>query len=174
MAKTRIKKESEVSRYTQSLASAKAVVFADLSALKVSESSELRQKAKEEELGVLSAKKTLLRLALEESKLEADQDALKGGITMVVGSADEVAPAKFLDEFRKTHEHVLFLGGFINAGWMSAPQVEALAKLPSRQQLIANVVSMVRSPLSGLVGVLQGNLRGLVCALDAIKESKSS
>ena len=61
----------------------------------------------------------------------------------------------------------------MDSKWVSAEDVIALSKLPSKDELIAQVVGSVRAPLSGLVGVMQGNLRGLVQTLNAIKEAKA-
>jgi large subunit ribosomal protein L10 len=175
MAKTRAKKESEVDRYIAGLRDAKSLVLADLGALKVNDTVELRRKSRQESVAVVSAKKTLLRRALKEAGLAdvAERD-IRGSVSLLIGSGDEVAPAKVLEEFRKTHENIAVLGGILEAKWMDAAQVAALAKLPSKEQLIAQVVGTIRAPLSGLVGVLQGNLRGLVNVLNAVKDAKTA
>ena len=173
MPKTRVQKGKEISEFKEGLQGAKAIVFADLSALKVNDTSAFRSLARKESVSVNMTKKTLLRLALKEAGVSTvDVDALKGSISLLFGQGDVVAPAKVLEEFRKTHENIKVLGGLLDDAWMSADQVKALAKLPSRDQLIAQVVGTIRAPLSGLVGVLQGNLRNLVYTLNAIKESK--
>ena len=175
MAKTRAKKESEVSAFAEAIKGATSVVFADLSALKVAASTDLRGKARKESVGVQTAKKTLLRLALTSAGISSDDAShLKGSVAMIYGMGDQVAPAKIVAAFQKEHESVTILGGLFDSQWMSPEQVMALAKLPSKQQLIAQVVGTIRGPLSGLVGVLQGNLRGLVYALNAIKDAKTS
>jgi large subunit ribosomal protein L10 len=175
MAKTRARKETDIGRYTKELKGMKAVVFADLSALKVADSTDLRRKSKEADVAVMTSKKTLLRLALKEVKTAAvDEGALKGSVSMLLAHGDEIAPAKVLETFRKTHENAVVLGGLLESKWLSAADIKALAQLPSKQQLIASVVGTIRAPLTGLVGVLQGNLRKFVYALNAIKDSKSA
>jgi len=175
MAKTRVRKGTDISRYSQELKEAKAVVFADLSALKVADSTDLRRKSRAAEVAIVSSKKTLLRLALKEAKAgDVDDAALKGSVAMLLAHGDEIAPAKVLETFRKTHENAVVLGGILESKWLNAEQVKALAQLPSKQELIARVVGSIGAPLSGLVGVLQGNLRKVVYVLNAIKESKSA
>jgi large subunit ribosomal protein L10 len=175
MAKTRQKKHDEVREFTEGLKGAAAVVFADLSALKVADSTDLRRRSRKEDVKIKTAKKTLLKRALKDSGIAAvDEKALAGSVSMILGSGDPVAPAKLIETFRKDHENVSVLGGLFEAKWMSASQVKALSSLPSKQELIARVVGSIRAPLSGLVNVLQGNLRGLVTVLNAIKDSKSS
>ena len=175
MAKTRAQKEEEVRDYVQGLKGAKTIVFAELTGLKVADSTAFRRSSQEQEVSVRMAKKTLLRRAAKDAGLELDDAAISGkSVTMLLGLGDEVAPAKALAELKKTHEEgVTFLGGFLESKWMTAEQVTALSKLPSRDQLIAQVVGSVRAPLSGLVGVLQGNLRNLVYVLNAVKDSKA-
>lgn len=175
MAKTRVQKEEEVRDYVQGLKGAKAVVFAELTGLRVADSTAFRRSSQEQEVIVRMAKKTLLRRAVKEAGLELDEAAISGkSVTMLLGSGDEVAPAKALAELQKAHEEgVTVLGGFLESNWMTAEQITALAKLPNRDQLIAQVVGSVRAPLSGLVGVLQGNLRNLVSVLNAVKDSKA-
>jgi len=175
MAKTRAKKESEVKVITDGLKGAKSVVFADISTLKVSDSTDLRRKARKENIDIVTAKKTLLRLAFKEAGLASiDASAFKGSVALLLGMGDEVAPAKVFETFRKTHENVSLLGGLFEAKLMSAEDVKTLASLPSKQELLARVVGSISSPLSGLVNVLQGNLRGLVYVVNAIKDSKTS
>jgi len=175
MAKTRARKETDIGRYTKELKGMKAVVFADLSALKVADSTDLRRKSKEADVAVVTSKKTLLRLALKEVKATAvDEGALKGSVSLLLAHGDEIAPAKVLETFRKTHENAVVLGGLLESKWLSPADVKALALLPSKQELIASVVRTINAPLSGLVGVLQGNLRKFVYALNAIKDSKSA
>lgn len=174
MAKSRQRKESEVADFTEGLKGAKATVFADISALKVIDVSAFRRSAKKESVAISSAKKTLLRRALKDAGIDSvDVDALKGSVSMLFGTGDEIAPAKMIDALRKNQESVKVLGGLLEGKWMTAEQVLALAKLPSKQQLIAQVVGTIRAPLSGFVNVLAGNARSLVNVLNAIKESKA-
>lgn len=175
MAKTRAKKETEIAVIAKGLKDAKSVVFADLSKLKVSDSTILRRNAKKENISIVTAKKTLLRVALKEAGLTSiDADSFKGSVALILGLNDEVAPAKVFEAFRKDRENALLLGGLFQSRLMSIDEIKTLAKLPSKQELLGRVVGSINAPLSGLVNVLQGNLRGLVCALNAIKDSKQA
>lgn len=175
MAKTRVKKESEVSDYAARLKSASAVAFADLTGLKVSEASALRRKAEAQGVSVRLAKKTLLALAVKDAGLtEIDWNAFQGAsVTMLLTDGDQVAPAKLLSDVLKEHEAMRPLGGLLDLKWMTATDVKALAALPSKEVLIAKVVGSIAAPMSGMVNVLQGNLRNLVYALEAIRAAKS-
>ncbi len=173
MAKTRQQKEAEVQEVAVGLKEAKTVVMADLSPLKVNESTNLRHKAREQDVSVLGAKKTLLRRASQDAGVELDESALEGAIMLLMGRGDEVAPAKLVADLRKEHKELNVQGGILEGRWMSRDEVLALAKLPSKDELIAKAVGSIGAPLSGLVGVLQGNLRNLVYALNAVKDTKS-
>lgn len=175
MAKTRIKKEGEVKEFVDGFKGSKATVFADISGLKVVDASKFRREAKKESISISSAKKTLLRLALKEAGIDqVDVAAMQGSVSMLFGMGDEVAPAKMVAALRKDNEKVKILGGLLEGKWMSSEQVSALAKLPSKEQLIAQVVGTIRAPLSGFVNVLAGNTRSLVNVLNAIKDAKSA
>ncbi|MDD5251013.1 MAG: 50S ribosomal protein L10 [Patescibacteria group bacterium] len=176
MAKTRVKKETEASRYAKALADAKSVVFADLSALKVADSTELRRKSRAERVTVVAAKKTLLKRALKDAGLAdvTDVKALPGSVFMLLGEGDEVAPAKVLETFRKTNEKVAVLGGLLEAKWMSGTQVKALASLPSKEQLLGQLLGTLNAPINGFVRVLDGVPTGLVRVLNGIKDAKAA
>jgi large subunit ribosomal protein L10 len=174
MAKSREKKQGEVVDLVAGLGTSKAVVLADVSKLKVNDLNDLRRKAEKEKVRAQTAKKTLLKIAFKESgKDVVDTKNLPGSVSLFFGMGDEVSAAKVIADYRKGHENVKILGGILESKWMSAEEVMALAKLPSKQELIAQVVGTIRAPLSGFVNVLQGNVRGLVYAIAAIRDKKS-
>jgi large subunit ribosomal protein L10 len=173
MAKTRQQKAVEVREVSENLSGAKVVVMADLSPLKVSQATTLRHKAREQNVKVRGVKKTLLKLVGKTVGLEMNDAALGGSITLLLGYGDEVAPARLVAELRKEYKELNIQGGFLENHWLSQEQVLALSNLPSKDELIAKAVGSIAAPLSGLVNVLQGNIRNLVYALNAIKNSKS-
>ena len=119
-------------------------------------------------------KKTLLRKAFEKLGLPADKiDSWQGNISLAVSEKDEVAPAKLIAKFIKDNENMAILGGLLGQEWMEVDRVQSLAKLPSKEELIAKTVGTIKAPLNGLVNVLAGNLRGLVNVLNAIKDQKA-
>ena len=174
MPKTRDRKETDVTQYVDDLKAAKAIVFADISSLKVNENGAFRREADKSDVSVTASKKTLLRRALEEANLGiVDMNALSGSVYVMATESDEIAPAKLVEDFRKKYKDIKVLGGVMESNWVSADEVIALAKLPSKDQLIAQVVGSIGAPLSGLVNVMQGNLRGLVQVLNSVKEAKA-
>lgn len=174
MAITKQQKEQIVKELAENLSEAKSVVFADFQGLKMPEIDELRSKCIEEGIGYTVAKKTLLNIALEKAGIkEVDAKEIEGSIATAFGFEDEVAPAKVLADFAKAHEALEIKGGILENDLAPAEEIIKLSKLPSKTELYAKVVGSINAPVSGFVNVLAGNIRGLVYALNAIKETKS-
>jgi large subunit ribosomal protein L10 len=175
MAKTRKQKEATLSDLVEALGKAKSTVFADFRGLTVKDATALRDTCRKEGVGVLVAKKTLMRLAFAKAGYEGvDPTALEGSLVLMMGYGDEVAPAKIAAEFAKDHEALKIVAGVLERKLVDAAAVKALAKLPSKTELIAKAIGSIRAPLSGLVNVLSGNLRGLVNVMNAIKDRKAA
>jgi len=175
MPKTRKQKEHSVQTLDEKLSQSKSLVFANFSGLKVKDATKLRRLCKAEGAVYEVDKKTLLKIAFEKSGISGvDVKSLPGAVAVVYGLTDEVAPAKVLEQFSKTNEAVKIIGGVIERKFISASEVIALAKLPSKQQLLAKLVGTINAPVSGFVNVLAGNLRGFVQVLNAIKDQKTA
>lgn len=173
MPKTRSQKEEQLRDITERLSQAQGIVFAADSGLTVSETEELRGKLRAEGAAIQVVKKTLLKKALAEAKIESDMDGA-GNISMAYSESDAVAPARLVNEVAKGNEKFAILGGVLEGGFIPTDKVVALAKLPSREELLAKVVGSINAPVSGFVNVLAGNLRGFVNVLNAIKDTKSN
>jgi large subunit ribosomal protein L10 len=175
MAKSRKQKELTLGSLTEQLGKAKSVVFADMQGLTVKDATSFRNKARKENVGVLVAKKTLMRLAFKEAGYDGvDPSGLQGSLVLVTGFDDEVAPAKLAADFGKDHEALKIVAGVLERKLVDASAIKALSKLPSKPELIAKAIGSIRAPLSGMVNVLSGNLRGLVNVLNAVKDQKAA
>ncbi len=173
MAKTRAQKELTLGSLTDLLKESKSAVFADFRGLPVKDATAFRNKARKENVEVVVAKKTLMRLAFDKAGYEGiDPVALDGSLVLVLGMEDEIAPARLVAEFGKDRENFKIAGGVLERKMVDASAIKALAKLPTKTQLIGQLVSVINGPLSGLVNVLSGNLRGLVNVLNAVKDAK--
>lgn len=173
MAKTKLQKEEAMQALAESIKSSKGVVFANFQGLKVSESEELRGKCREQGMSVIATKKTLLKRALGELGMDVDTKAFEGGVAVICGDQDEVAPAQTVAEFAKDHEILTIFGGTLEGEFIDHAMVTQLSKLPSKQQLLGQLVGTINAPVSGFVNVLAGNLRGLVNVLNGIKDAKA-
>ena len=158
---------------TEKISKSKSIVFTKFDKLTVKENEELRNQLKAENSEYCVAKKTLINLALKNSGFDVDAKHFEGKIAAIFGYQDEVAPAKIVNLFKKTcGDKIEFVGGILENKFITPTQVTFLAKLPSKQELYAQIVGSINAPISGFVNVLAGNLRNFVGVLNAIKESK--
>ncbi len=174
MAKTRQEKEQALSTLVSSMKEAKGVAFANFQGLKMEEINELRSKCREEGIQTVASKKTLVTLALKELGIDVDAKQFGGGVQVFFGNTDEVAPAKVVADFAKAHEAASFFGGVLEGKFIDADGMKALSSLPSKQQLLGQLVGTINAPVSGFVNVLAGNLRGLVTVLNAVKDKQAA
>ena len=146
--------------------------FVDFKGFKVKDMSVLRKKIRGVEGVFKVSKKTLMSLAFKDAKIEVEAKKMPGEIALVLGYKDQVSPAKLIWETSGRNKNLKILGGFMNNKLMTKEEVEFLAQLPSRDELLAKLVGSIASPISGFLNVLQGNIKGLVLALNAIKNNK--
>lgn len=175
MAVTRERKEQTVAELQDTLGKLKLMVMTDYRGLTVPQISELRNQLRDEGISYAVTKNTLLRIAVKNTPELADIDpqAFTGPMALAISTEDEVAPARVVFQYAKQHEALEIVGAVTGDGRLLSPaEVKALATLPTREQLLGQVVGTIAAPLSGLVGVMGANVRGIVTVLNAIKESK--
>lgn len=170
MAKSRAQKEEILEKISQNLKDKKSVIVG-YSGLAVKELEQLRNSLEEKGVGFFVVKNTLTKIALDKEGVTVDDEILKKPVAIAF-SSDEVASAKEIKNFSKTHEKLEIFGGIIENKFVPVSTISALALLPSREELIAKVVGTIAAPLSGFVNVLSGNIRGLVSVLNQYQLSK--
>jgi len=148
------------------------VVLADCTGLTVGDTNALRFKLREVRGELKVAKNTLVKLAAAGTQVEQLTDDLRGPNSMVLAYEDPVAVAKALVEFAKDNDNVRIKVGVLEGNRIDAEAVTALSKLPSKEVLIAQLLSVMVAPATGLVQALSGIPRKLLYALNAIKEQK--
>ncbi|MFA6982038.1 MAG: 50S ribosomal protein L10 [Patescibacteria group bacterium] len=167
------KNTETVQKLREKISKSKSVVLTDYKGLSVNAINELRGKISETDSDVMVAKNTLLKIALEEEKLETDKlGDLKGQTMTVFAYADPVSPIKVIADFAKTSELPKFKAAFIERVYTTADQLSILSTLPSREQLLAQVVWGLKSPINGIVNVLSGTQRKLVTVLSEVAKKK--
>jgi large subunit ribosomal protein L10 len=170
MAISRDKKETLVAKMKTSLESAKMTVFAEYQGLSVADVQALRRMARESGVSINVVKNRLVKVALQdlEAYKNLETDMLKGQLLYAISDSDEVAPAQVLDKFAADHEALGIKGAFSGEGVLvSESDVKALAKLPSKDQLIGEVVAQLLSPVHDTTNALSGNLHGLLDGIEA-------
>jgi len=171
MAKTKEQKKAIVKTLEQELKEAENLIFVDYYGLKVKEIDNLKKMLRAKGYRYLVTKKTLLKLAFDKLGFKnIDLDKFKGGLGLVYGLGEETELSKILEQFIRTGKNLTIQGGVFDSEFFSADAVVALAKLPSRQELIAKAIGAVKAPLNNLSYVLAGNLRSLVYVLGSIKK----
>ena len=170
MAITRDKKQTLVADVSELLASSKLTVFAHYQGLGVAEVQQLRASARAAGVTIKVVKNRLVRVALSENDTYKDTDtsSLTGQLVYAFSDSDEVAPAQVMNDFAKKFPALEFAGGFSAEGLaLSAADVEALASLPSKNELIAQTIAQLLSPVHDVTNALSGNLHALLDGVEA-------
>ncbi len=167
-------KKQVVAELTEKVKAAQTIVLADYRGLTVEQDTELRNALRAAGVEYRVVKNTLTSFAMKENGLEGLDPYLNGPTAMAISSTDAVAPAKVLSEFAKKFEKLELKVGVVEGKVIDIDGIKALAELPSREVLISKVLGSFNAPISGFVNVLNGNMRGLVVALNAIAEQKAN
>ena len=158
MAISRDKKYTLVADLTELLNDSKMVVYAKYEGLTVAELQELRKLARESGVKIKVVKNRLVKVAMKEiaAYKNTDVSALTGQLLYAVGSDEDFDAAKVLAKFAKTHAKMELVGGFNAEGTtLSTEEVKTLGSLPSKNELIAQVVDTLLSGINGIVSGLE-------------------
>ncbi|MFO7266344.1 MAG: 50S ribosomal protein L10 [Bacillota bacterium] len=167
-------KVAAVAKLQEDLAASQAVFVTDFRGLTVAQLTKLRRKLREAGAEYRVVKNTLARRAADEVGASALNPLLVGPTGMAFAKKDPVATAKVLNEFVKETKIFQVRGGLLQGKLLTPEGVQALADLPPREVLLAQVLGGLQAPISGLLFVLQGTLRKLVYVLDAVREKKAA
>ncbi len=170
MALSKSKKNEVVSEVAELLNNSRMTVVAQYQGTTVKAIQTLRKEAKANGTKVSVVKNRLVIKALEsnEALKDVDTSELKGQLLYAFNSEDEVAPAAALDTFAKKNPTIQFVGAITAEGkFISADEVKALASLPSKNDLIAQVVATLLSPVNDITNALSGNLHALLDGIEA-------
>ncbi len=151
-----------------------SVVFVDYKGMNVAQSTRLRARSRESGVEFVVAKNTLAQWAANQAGVEGISEYLVGP-TALAFSEDPVVSAKLMAEFSDEIGTFELKGGLLDGDQVvDAEGVVALSRLPEREQLIAQVVGGIQSPIAGLVNVLNGTIRNLAVVLNQVAEQKGS
>jgi large subunit ribosomal protein L10 len=170
MALSKAKKADVVSEVTDLVNASKMTILADYRGVNVKSLQALRKAAKANGTTVKVIKNRLVIQALKNSQScqTTDTSALKAQLLYAFNADDEVAPAQALNNFAKNEPNLQFVGAITADGqFIGIDDVKALASLPSKDQLRAQLIGTIGAGLSGFVNVLSGNLRGVLYVFEA-------
>ena len=174
MAVIRPEKVAKIAELKELLTSSKCTVLVDFCGLTVAQDTELRRKMREAGVHYNVVKNTLLRIAAQEAGIEGLEPVLEHNTAIAVSPEDPVAVAKVVCEFAKNNDKLEVKVGILDGKVISAEEVKAVASLPPKEVLIAKVLGSMNAPITGFVNVLQGTIRNVVYALDAVRKAKES
>ena len=168
-------KYEQVDLLRSKLEKASAIFVGEYRGMTVGQSTRLRAIVRGVNGELKVAKNTLFSLAMKEAGMTALPESMAVGPNIyALCYGDPVAVAKALRDYaaERTQKAFVLKGGLLGTSVLSVSQVQALADLPPKDVLIGQVVRTIAAPLTGLVTVLSGTIRGLVTCLDQIREQK--
>ena len=163
----RAKKTAQTADLTTAFSRAQAVIMTDYRGFTVAELAQLRGQLRGQDVTYTVAKNTLTRLALAAAGMEDPGAALEGPTALAFLMGDLQGPAKTLLDLSRARKPLPIKAVFLGNQFNPAGAVERLATLPSRDQLYAQVVGGIASPVVGLLSVLQGSVASLAYVLQA-------
>lgn len=167
---TRQEKEQELTSIQETIASSNVLYLSDISGLDAETTTQLRRICHKKGIKLRVVKNTLLKKAFENSERDYDPFfvALKGNTSLMTSTVGN-APAQLIKEFRKKNDRPVLKGAFIDESfYIGDDQLEILASLKSKEELIGEIISLLQSPAKNVVSALQSgkqNIAGLIKAL---------
>lgn len=160
----------------EKLSTTKGAVLTNYRGLTVAQDTKLRRQLREAGVEYRVFKNTMTRIAAKEAGIEGLDPYLEGPTAIAMSYTDPVAPAKVISDFVKENklQALEVKAGLVEGKVIDANGVKALASLPAREVLIAQVLAGMQAPIAGFVNVLSGSLRNLVYALEAVRKQKES
>ena len=171
--KTREQKAAEVSELTEQIGKANNAFLIDFKGITVPQVTELRKQVRQTNSGYVVVKNTLALIALKDSPIINMKEQFTGPTAIAFNATDAVVLAKALTKFAKDVPAVHFKGALLNGQVVPASEIQNIANLPSREELVAKLLYMLQAPIRGLAVVLQANIRNLAVVIDQIAKQKT-
>ncbi len=174
MKMKRAEKEALVTGLKDRITQSSTVYLTDFTGLSVKNMTDLRRRFRSAGIEFLVAKNTLALRALHEASIDSLDDVLAGPTGFVFAGAEPVGAAKVLADFRKeTQNKPVVKAGLMDGKRVTEADVQQLAKLPTREELLSQAAGAFQGPLQGFVGVLSGMLNQFVGALEALRAQRA-
>lgn len=167
-------KEQFVQEMAERLQNTTATFLADYRGIDVDQATQLRRELTAAGVEYRVVKNNLLKLAAKDTPAEGLQEFCSGPTAIALSGDDPVAPAKILSKFAKEVAAFELKAGVLSGKVMSVADINALAEMPSREELLAKALSCMNAPASNFVGTLAAIPRSLVQVLNAIGQSKAA
>lgn len=171
---TKKMKEKMLAEIIDNMQQADLIIVTDYRGLTVKTINNLRGRLRNEQCQYRITKNTMNRLACRQVGFDQLENLFEGPTAIAYSSSNPVAAAKILTDFTKENDALVVKGGMLSGQVLDPASIKSLGEIPSQEVLLAKVVGGIQAPLYGLVCVLQGTLRQLVYAVDAVSRQKES
>lgn len=169
----REEKAQMISEFAAGVGQATNAFILEFKGITVPQVTELRKQVRETNSTYVVMKNTLALIAVKDSPLTALKDQFKGPTAVAYNKTDAVALAKALTKFAKDVPAVTFKGAMLNGQIVPANQIQAIANLPSREELLSKLLFLLQHPIRSLAVVLNANIRNLAVVVDQVAKQKS-
>ena len=163
----------QLKELSDSFSRAKAVYFTEYHGLNVGDLTKLRSEFFKADVEYKVAKNTLIRLAAEENKISGLEELLKGSTALAIAYDEPVSPAKVIKEFTKENDLPSVKGILFEGQFLPGEEFKKLANLPSKEESLSILVTMLKSPVQKLASTLNAPMQSLAGVLNNLKEKKS-
>jgi len=174
MPLTKEQKQARVDELKKEFESMQHILVGDFTSMDVATATEMRAKLREASVRYRVVKNSLAKLAMEGTGFEELTDSLTGPSGLVMTDGDAAVAAKIMVEYEKSKKTPQIRLGFIDSMLVTAADIRAIAELPSREVLLAQIAAGFQAPVAGLARVLNELSRKLVATLDAVREQKAA
>jgi large subunit ribosomal protein L10 len=165
-------KAQAISEFTEGIGKATNAFLISFKGITVPQVTELRKQVRETGSGYVVVKNTLALIGVKDSPLTALKDQFTGETAVAYNTTDAVALAKVLTKFAKDVPVVQFKGAMLGGQIVAAAEIQNIANLPSREELIGKLLYLMQHPIRGLAVVLNGTIRNMAVVLDQIAKQK--
>lgn len=170
----RNQKRQIVEQLKEELGNVNNVFLCNFNGLTVEKDTQLRKQMRESGASYSVVKNTLLKLAFADSDFSKVDEHLSGNTALAHSAENMVGLAKLIRDFAKENEAFDFKAGVIEGQVIDLSGLEALAEMPSKEELVSKLMYMLNFPVQGLVTSMSGLTRNLVVALDQIRQQKEN
>lgn len=163
----------QVKELKETFSKAKAIYFTEYHGLNVGDITKLRSEFFKADVEYKVAKNTLIKLAAEQNMISGIDEVLIGSTAIAIAYDEPVAPAKVIKEFTKDNDLPRVKGILFDGEFLPGEAFKKLADMPSKEELLSQLVAMLNSPLQKLVSTLIAPIQNAVGVLNNLKEKKS-
>ncbi len=162
------KKKEIVKGLRENIAKQKGIFFINFKGVTGETARDLRKKIRDNGGSLVVARKTLAKIAFEKEDIDYNPLLLEGEVGLVFGFEDGVKVAKILGKMDK-EEVVSLLGGIYEGSVLTSEEAKTIANLPSREELLSKLFSVMTAPSRNFLHALEGNTKGLLYVLKSIQ-----